>query len=310
MSNNTPGPQALASRVKRLSKYFDLSRIMTRPSSAADIVKYYRKSSLGYALFHSQQGSIHMALSENGQFDPQGYKRAPRLVWDAIQDTLKLPLVLELGFGRGYNLEVISDLAPSTDFHGIDLSPGHERSARKRLKATHNASVSVGDFQSLDFRPQSAGAAFSIESFCHAQNHAVALASVHKVLAPGAPFVVVDAWRTDAIPLGDAELMDALKLTERSMAVSATATQSDWINAAQGAGFEVVHVTPLSNEVLPNLERFEHLAERFMSHSNIAFIAGRILRLRLLENVIAGYLMAESVRAGLHTYDMITLRRN
>jgi hypothetical protein len=86
--------------------------------------------------------------------------------------------------------------------------------------------------------------------------------------------------------------------------------QSDWLQLAAESGFELEKRLELSTEVMPNLERFEGMAERFMSHPRIARFAGQTLKLRLLENVIAGYLMAESVRSGYHTYDALIMRAN
>lgn len=60
----------------------------------------------------------------------------------------------------------------------------------------------------------------------------------------------------------------------------------------------------------PDTERALKLTEKSMSVSNaLTQLLSRGLGLRLIENVSAGYLMAESVRQGLHTYDMITLTR-
>lgn len=101
----------------------------------------------------------------------------------------------------------------------------------------------------------------------------------------------------------------ALKLTEKSMSVSNALTQREWLALARRSGFRRTGITPLSHEALPNLERFERMAERFMTHPRSARLLSRGLGLRLIENVSAGYLMAESVRQGLHTYDMITLTR-
>lgn len=299
---------SLEIRVNELRKYFDLERIMERTLNASQIADYYKKSSIGYALFHSKQGSIHMALSTDGRFNEDGYYRAPRLVWEKLKGRLPVNRIVELGCGTGFNLEVISSESPLTDFYGVDLTRSHVMRAKRRLKDCHNVEISEADFHNLEYPPGFLGGAFSVESFCHATEPKRALTSLRRTLQPGSPFIVVDAWRTASTAAYSSRLQDALSLTERSMAVSKTMPQSDWLALAVESGFELEERVELSHEVLPNLERFEHMAERFMGHPRLARFAGQTLKLRLLENVIAGYLMAESVRVGYHTYDALVLR--
>lgn len=308
MSDKNGTAADLVERVHKLSRYFDLDRIINRADSADDIVKYYRKSALGYSLFHSRQGSIHMALSPDGVFEEGGYYRAPKLVWEALNAGGSPRRVLELGSGNGFNLELIAGQSPETTFTGIDLVDRHVAESRRRLSGRSNAAVIKGDFHRLGEPTGYFSGAYSIESFCHAADPALALREVSRVLASGARFVVIDAWRTsvNAVP---EDVERALKLTEKSMSVSNALAQDEWIALASAAGLKLSSVKALSSEVLPNLERFERMAERFMSYPRTAQLTGRYLGLRILENVIAGYLMAESVRDGLHTYDMITLTR-
>lgn len=295
----------LENRVRALTGFFDLDRVIQRRISGSAIADYYNKSALGYALFHSDQGSIHMALNPSGVFNRSGYARAPQLVWENFGTSPKQ--VLELGSGNGFNLETLAAQHPSSDFVGIDITPRHVKAAKARVRDQPNVTVMKGDFENLAFGSEKFEGAFSIESFCHSLDARKALQSVHDALAPGSYFVVVDAWRTDATIGVTSSLLDALRLTEKSMAVSESLTQRDWLATAADVGWKVKKVIPLSDEVMPNLVRFEHMAERFMGHPILARFAGKALRLRLLENVIAGYLMAESVRSGLHTYDLVVL---
>lgn len=295
----------LECRADALTGFFDLDRVIQRRISGSAIADYYNKSALGYALFHSDQGSIHMALNPSGVFDRSGYSRAPQLVWENMVRAPKK--VLELGSGNGFNLQTLAAQHPSSDFVGIDITPRHVKAARARVRDLSNVTVMDGDFENLSFGSEKFEGAFSIESFCHSLDAKKALKSVHDVLTPGSSFVVVDAWRTDATIGVSSSLLGALRLTEKSMAVSESLTQHDWLAAAVDVGWKVQRVIPLSDEVMPNLVRFEHMAERFMGHPVVARFAGKTLRLRLLENVIAGYLMAESVRSGLHTYDLVVL---
>lgn len=297
----------MVQRVDRLSDYFDVDQILSRTGDPEDIAAYYKKSAIGYALFHSRHGSIHMALNPDGRFDETGYYRAPELVWGALSQGGPPQRTLELGSGNGFNLDLVASQAPEATFVGVDLVSRHVRQAQRQTSERSNVAVFAGDFQDLDFADGWFGGAYSIESFCHARSPAKAFSEISRVLRPKSRFVVIDAWRTGVQLPSDVER--ALRVTEMSMSVSAALNQADWLQLAAASGFRVHHIHELSKEVLPNLERFERMAEKFMRHRHIGRFMGRGLRLRLLENVVAGYLMAESVRVGRHRYDMIVLER-
>lgn len=301
-------PLTLADRVEQLDEIFDLRRIMQRPDSAAQVEKYYNKSSLGYALLHSTNGSIHMALNPDGVFHKNGYYRAPDLVWSLLKP-LRPSRILELGAGTGFNMERLGTLAPNVVLHGIDITARHIREARKRLREASNIVLDHGDFEKLPYRDNYFDGIYSIESFCHALDLDAAFSSAVRALRPRGLLVIVDAWRTPKADVADQSLLEALSLTERSMAVARTIELEAWLERARMAGLDLDYSIDLSEEVLPNLERFERWAMAFMKRRRLAITVGKVLRLRLLENVIAGYLMAESVRSGFHTYQLVVLRK-
>lgn len=92
------------------------------------------------------------------------------------------------------------------------------------------------------------------------------------------------------------------------MAVGSAMQRDEWCALAEASGWKVVARLDLSDQVLPNLVTFEELALRFLRRNRLARLVTRISRSELLENVIAGYLMAQTVRDRLHTYEHITLR--
>jgi len=249
-----------------------------------------------------------MALNPDERFDERGYYRAPQLAWAELSHGTDPRRVIELGCGNGFNLDIVASQRPEATFLGVDLATRHVSESRRRLAGRSNATAIVGDFQDLEVQEAYFSGAYSIESFCHASDPGLALRETARVLAPGSRFVVIDAWRTRSQATGTATER-ALRLTEKSMSVSNALAQKEWLALARQSGFRKAKITKLSHEVLPNLERFERMAARFMAHPRSAKLLGHGLGLRLFENVIAGYLMAESVREGFHTYDMITLTR-
>ena len=295
-------------RILRLQRFYNVQELVARDTSTSHVIRYYRGSALGYRLFHSRDGSIHMALNPSGTFSPEGYRRQVMLVQELISQRPSIRTILELGCGRGFNLSVLSSEFPECDLLGIDLTPTHVHDARRRLRSHPNVAVDVGNFEDTDFAAKSFDFLFSVESFCHASNPLAALREVRRISRDGATLAIIDAWRTDRYSAASGEVQAALRAMEKVMAVGNASRQSEWLQWAADAGWQPVTTMALSHEVMPNLERFESLAERFLSHQTIAHLAKRVIRGPLLDNAVAGYLMADSVRCGLHTYDMLVLR--
>jgi ubiquinone/menaquinone biosynthesis C-methylase UbiE len=301
-------PSELERRIATLAQFFPTTRIAHRSIRSEDIIDYYRQSTPGYNLFHSHDGSIHLALNPDGRYDPKGYARQPELV-AAIAQANSAKMLLELGCGRGYNMAILARLLPASDLIGIDLSKKHVKSALRSLRDIGNAYAQVGDFQDMSFADATFDLLYSIESFCHALNLHKALLETRRVAMAGAKFVVIDAWRTDAYDRASTTEQLAVELTEKAMAVASTTTFSAWREAARQAGWSVDSdgVDDLRAEVMPNMERFERMAQRYLNHPRTVRWSRRIWRGHLLDNAIAGYLMAQTVRQGLHTYQSVTL---
>jgi ubiquinone/menaquinone biosynthesis C-methylase UbiE len=302
------GEQRLVARVERLRRFFDVGTIISRQVSHEDIVRYYDRSDIGYSLVHSRDGSIHMSLSEDGTYDPDGYRCQVNLVHEAIAARGALR-VLELGCGRGYNLVRLGNALPRAEFIGIDLSVKHIRTAIRETEPLPNVHAEVGDFEDLRLGNQKFDFAYAIESLCHASTSEGVLSQIGRVVRPGGELLVIDAWRSDSVGSATQEQVAAIALTEKSMAVGHVATLTEWRNACSRTGWIESESRDLSTEVMPNLERFERLAKALIDRRSLAFIAVRTLPGDLMNNVVAGYLMAQSVREGLHLYRMTRLQR-
>ncbi len=182
------------------------------------------------------------------------------------------------------------------------------RSANRLLRGCGNALTQVADSHCLPFDDNAFQLSFAVESLCHTANHAALLEEVGRVTKANGTLVVFDAWRTDRSLHVDNRVKEALELTERSMAVGQATTQREWLQAAEQAGWRLAHHQALSREVMPNLQRFERMASRFLSRPGLASLIVKTVPGRLLQNAVAGYLMAQTVKDGLHTYDMLVLR--
>jgi ubiquinone/menaquinone biosynthesis C-methylase UbiE len=296
---------SLEERYDQVNEVFDVRSFLHRGESLEDVAAYYRESRVGYRLVHSQGGSIHMALNPEGTFNESGYLRAPTLIHERMPALANN--VLELGCGPGFNLKVLAERRPHDHFTGVDLTVENVRRAEQVAEKTPNITVVKADFQSLPFLSKTYEAVYSVESFCHALDINAALVEARRVSKTGAKFVVIDGWRTDKVESANDKTRQAIGLTERAMSVGHGRSQSDWLERSQVAGWRLVERMPLSNEVMPNLERFERGGAKALRHIVITRLMQKMLPGRLVGNVVAGYLMAQSVREGWHQYDMLVL---
>lgn len=298
---------ALVNRVEELRKVFNLRRLESRGETAGDIKRYYLDSRIGYRLFHSREGSIHMSLSSNGKYQPTGVYRVVDLIQERFPDSTRR--VLELGAGNGFNINCLARRTPDVEFLGIDLLPRHVRAGNKALSALSNARMQVGDFEAINFADNRFDVVFAVESLCHARDIGAALQGIARILQPTGRLIVVDAWRLGAYSSASPEVKYAVELTERAMSVGHTLTQGEWIDRAQQSGLELEERISLKHEVMPNLERFEKASALAVRRRQILMLANKILPSRLTANIVAGYLMAQTVRDGLHSYDLLEFSR-
>jgi len=249
-----------------------------------------------------------MSLSRNGKYDPEGHQVQVELVSQEIADS-RATRILELGCGRGYNLARLAKNWPNAEFVGIDLSPKNVDATRKEVIGLLNVHARKANFESLPIPDGSFDLIFSVESLCHACSTGRALAEANRVTTTGGRLVVVDAWRSGKVTGATAEEKAAVSLTEKSMAVSSTMSADDWSVLCEKLRWHFLSRHDLSSAVMPNLERFERLADRLLDKPLLVRIAGLVFPRDLMNNVIAGYLMAQSVRQGFHSYGLVVLEK-
>jgi SAM-dependent methyltransferase len=297
----------LERRMRRLGRIFDLGRLEGQGRTPAQITRYYERSRPGYRFVHSELGAMHMALNPDGTFDPAGYAGQALLVDERLPRGARD--VLELACGNGYNLVLLAERNPSVRFVGVDLISSQVSRAREALADLALADARVGDFQALAIGDGSQDCVFVIESLCHATDLARALSEIARVLRPDGRLVVVDGWRTAEFDDLPAVVRDATVAVERAMAVSAGQSLPAWKRVAGEHGLRVVEDLDLTEQIAPNLARLEALAERFVSRPRIARAARLVVSDALLMNAVAVYLMPLVVRAGAHTYRLLTVER-
>lgn len=293
-------------RAAVLDRCLDMSRLEGSGDTPAKIRRYYEDSRLGYRFVHSREGAMHMALNPGGTFDRVGYEGQARLVEQRFAPATAE--VLELACGNGYNLELLAARHRDKRFLGIDLVARQLARCHHRLAGHDNARAVAGDFQALDLRDASYDCVFAVESLCHATDLPAAFAEVKRVLRPGGRFVVIDGWRTAGFDGLPAAVREATANVERAMAVADGQQLPAWRAAAGDAGLRVIEDLDLSAQIMPNLERLARIAETgLLSHRLRARLLKLVVPRPLLMNAVAGYLSPLTIRAGAHTYRLLTL---
>jgi hypothetical protein len=103
--------------------------------------------------------------------------------------------------------------------------------------------------------------------------------------------------------------MEAIQLTEKSMSVGRVYVKSDWIEVADAEGWMLEESIDLTREIAPTLDRFERRASLALKFGFAWRFPSRLLPW-FFGNIIAGYLMNQSVREGYHTYELLKFQRN
>ncbi len=299
----------LKNKLQRLSGIFDLNNVSKKHFSEKDVIKYYVDSSLGYSKVHSEHGSIHMALNADGVFNKDGYYEQAKIIAEYINKD-KNKHIIEIACGKGFNTDYLAMNFPELRFSGIDLTPKHIKFAKSKIRPFQkNVDFKVANFLNLPFPNETFDFAFEVESVCHATDMQKALGEINRVLLPNSLFLVFDGFRKPIINELHEDFRLASRLVEVSMAIDKAWILDEWIKIAENSGFELIKIQDYSNSILPNLKRFERYAEKFLNHPIKRRIISFFLPQYLIKNVIAAFLMPTLIKAGVHSYSFVVLKK-
>ena len=310
MIDNTHSTRKVSEYVQRVANVFDIEKLIGQHIETHDVVQYYEESNLAYRLLHSLDGSIHMAISSDEQFRYEDYLVQVNYIAQQL-DLYPSESVLELGCGTGFNLFRLAQQCPHSEFLGIDLTPVHIQTCRKRATrdGLMNANFEVEDFQHLPYADESWDFVFAVESICHAQDMNRVLQEVHRVLVPGGIFVIFDGFRIrDHATLSEDE-KTARYLIEKTLAVNKSVNIQSFISGSQMLGFKLLENTDLSQTILPNLERFHTLARILFELSLLGRLTRAIFPKHFVQNAVAAYLMPILVGNGTQGYFRIKFQK-
>jgi SAM-dependent methyltransferase len=169
--------------------------------------------------------------------------------------------------------------------------------------------LTLGDFHSLPYADCRFDQVYCIESFCHAMDLPRALGEVARVLKPGGCFTLFDGYLTVPPQHLQPEQALAVELVARGMAIEQLQVESDLLAAAGRQGLQVQGVARLDAQVMPSLSKLERLTGAVI---RFPWLGRRALARRHPargRNVLAGYLMRNTVALGLIGYREIVLRK-
>lgn len=297
----------LARRLAQLRRLFDLEAIAGQAGSTEDVVAYFHTNFHPYRRYHSQAGSMHMALNVGDRFDEDGFFGQARRI-EALWHARPPADVLELAFGKGINLAYLAPRWPQVHFAGVDLTPRNVAYAQSQPELAR-ANLLPGDLHAPPFEASSFDCVFCIEGFCYATDVPRALAAQARVLRPGGLLVLFDGYRELPLAAMSADEALAVTLVEKAMAVSAFQQIDTLVAQAATAGFDLVANESLDAAVMPNFRRLNRMASLFLLATPLTrrWLAGRSAHRG--GNLVAAALGQLTVGMGLHGYRQLVLRR-
>ena len=299
----------LEDELEKINGIFALNDILGQHITSDFIKDYYEESNFGYKFFHSEKGSVHMALNYNGEFNEDGYYEQARTINAFIQADKSIKKVLELGSGKGFNTINLAGSNPALSFQGIDFTPDFVEEANKKSKKLTNVKFTMGDFSDLPLLDSSVDLVFEVEAVCHAKDMKKVLEEIYRVLKPGGNFVLFDGFRQPGFTKLNPLLIKASKLVEISMAVEQGHDIDKWIEMAGQIGFKEVVLDDISSAILPNLSRFQRMAKKYYKKKWLAKLILKILPAHLVKNSIAGLLMPLTIAGHAQAYYKIILKK-
>jgi SAM-dependent methyltransferase len=288
--------------IKEVEVIFPFEKINMLELNEKYTNNYYNDSNLGYKFFHSNEGSVHMALSEDDTFKEEDYLSQLILIEQRLKSINKKEIkVLELGCGKGFNIQYLAGKFKNIDFTGIDITREHLKQAKKRTKSNKNVTIKFMSFDDFTFEHEQFDLIFEIESICHSADQVKLISNIYSLLKKEGRFIAFEGFRnTFGKSLTDHERKSLIYI-EKSMAVAKGVEIKEWLDNFNSifANFEA---NDISHKIIPNLKRFNKMAGKYFHRPAVAKLINLFVPKKLIINAIAGYLMLYSVQNKFHVY--------
>ena len=259
-----------------------------------DIKHYYNVNTKAYRWFHSKAGFMHMSISFDSKLHADGELYQPNTVESYIADNTKN--ILELGCGQGANLTYLALRHTDIQFTGIDLRP----SINKQLS---NVKLIKGDYHYLDKIPDnSQDIVYAFETLCYSLDKDKIFKEVNRVLRKNGVFIIFDGYANKERKLLSDNENEIMALVEKGMAVKEFEYVENISKYANHYKFKKLLVRDLSENVMPNMNRFKRMVTKCMKYGWLFKFTCIVLPKAFVGNAISGYLMATATEQKLFCY--------
>lgn len=283
-SKDTPFCMPLPEALAHIDKVFGIDRILA--DEGRDIVRpYYIQSEIGYQRVHSRKGCMHVALNEDGQYDPDGYLTQSREVAAQIQAT-GAKKVLELGSGMGFNTLALAPDHPDVQFTGLDLMAHHIKTATKNAAGLKNVYFLQGSYDAVPESLFGVDVVFGIETLCYATDLDNVARQIAAALVPGGRFVMYDGFRRSDFHSAPPDVITAARLFEVTTAVTNGFWRiEDWEAALMRAGLVILHSEDITDHSIAGMRVLQRRSAKFF----------KSWKYRVLRHVMPKYLIRNAV---------------
>ena len=292
----------LHAKIDEMSKYINLKKFMEGEKNSLDQIRsYFKINHWAYRHYHSKDGFMHFRISKNGCFSDEDIYHQPDSISEFIKDG---DTVIELGCGQGANLIYLAHCHPKSKFLGFDLQP------RKKIDMPENVTIYEQDYSSLSQIPdQSVDVVYAIETLVYCSDKEKVFREVWRVMKPGAVLIVYDYASKDRFETYDPQIQQAITLISKGGAAALIESLGEWNDHFANCGFETVRITDYAENILPDLKKLEHHANRAMTRPWLARLEFALLPDQYVSNIILGYLGYDACKSGIGAYPEWVLKK-
>lgn len=288
-----------------MGEYYDFEELLKEGTGAEAVAKYYRASDFFYRIVHAKGGgSIHMGLSEDGEFKKEDFLGQAKFIEERI--TGRKLRILEIGAGKVMNTKYLAKKFSDCQFVALDLP---NRNFLK-TRVPKNVKLVEGDYNDLSqFYTEKFDFVFGIETVCHAESKEKVVKEIAKVLRPGGELVLFDVYerkkemseferKVSAITLA------AMRVTDKGQYIG------EMKKHLERNRFCDIEIADFTEKIRPSLRRLDRVSGYYFRHPKLLRILKKAIAEDATMNSIAGWLMLLTFgEGGVHEYCRVVAKR-
>jgi MPBQ/MSBQ methyltransferase len=253
--------------------------MITLPRAARtheSVIRYFEAAGLDYGEW-SPAFNMHFGYYARGmnpfKLEPMLDQMTGEVYRRLTLDSLREPLVLDLGCGLGAPARFMARRHPDAQFIGATITPWQVEQGNRLTEAAgldDRVMLVEADYLDLPYPLESADAAFALESACYGRGKDKwdFIHALHGVLKPGGRFVIADCFRRNTRPMP--------RLLERAYrhccacwALDEMAEINLFTRSLERAGFEDVTVEDISWNVAPSVAHVPWISLKFLAKTAV-----------------------------------------